>query len=576
MGWQTRLSLGRDLMSLIEKRRRDKANRRSEIMQMMLYGGNVAKNVAKDRKEWSIVEDYAKSHGFEWNKKEKKFVKLHKNIPLRHEKFLDNEGFEHEHVIEEENTFIVLNRDQMSYMQKQEEYGLTTLDEFVYSKDADEKIDKSNVRDFVKVVETQNLPSTKPEERIKFEPSGMEPQGTPGGYQNLYFMDKDNQYPSSNIKDYKTNKKTNKVNTVDPNEIRIGEINSRLKEINAFMSSPGPQGHQTYLNSPLDSSGKYVNEEVQEYYEESIRLQQELKSLQDTSFVAPNNEEAIAALGRFGDSEIREVDIGGQQMPIHVRPDEAQAIDDGYQDEVLASATITENPYTGLGEAWSGQYQGGNVYSQQPGRGGNLGQSFMGAYNMTKGASGWLGKMNPTLGVLGVGMMVWDWFSGAADQAAANKAQIKAMGDQIENIEQADESLREQMAITQDRGAEAFSNIEEQSKVSTSALVEQSGDLYANVSDTLDKIEKGGKGLDTGKSEAVKIAASEEIRSDVDLQATKMHTQKEQAITQTRYGLDDAWRKQQDELADMEFAIEQLNDQIAYLEESDEWYENLI
>ena len=119
-------------------------------------------------------------------------------------------------------------------------------------------------------------------------------------------------------------------------------------------------------------------------------------------------------------------------------------------------------------------------------------------------------------------------------------------------------------------------NIEEQSKVSTSALVEQSGDLYANVSDTLDKIEKGGKGLDTGKSEAVKIAASEEIRSDVDLQATKMHTQKEQAITQTRYGLDDAWRKQQDELADMEFAIEQLNDQIAYLEESDEWYENLI
>ena len=61
MGWQTRLSLGRDLMSLIEKRRRDKANRRSEIMQMMLYGGNVAKNVAKDRKEWSIVEDYAKS-----------------------------------------------------------------------------------------------------------------------------------------------------------------------------------------------------------------------------------------------------------------------------------------------------------------------------------------------------------------------------------------------------------------------------------------------------------------------------------------------------------------------------------
>ena len=44
-----------------------------------------------------------------------------------------------------------------------------------------------------------------------------------------------------------------------------------------------------------------------------------------------------------------------------------------------------------------------------------------------------------------------------------------------------------------------------------------------------------------------------------------MHTQKEQAITQTRYGLDDAWRKQQDELADMEFAIEQSDKKIKQL-----------
>jgi len=259
-----------------------------------------------------------------------------------------------------------------------------------------------------------------------------------------------------------------------------------------------------------------------------------------------DNRHIMATKGRYGDSMIREVK--GEDS--HVNPYEAYLIDSyGKSGEELTElfGSGTTNPETGMPEYYSGGL----------GKAGGL--MSAGAGLLTGGAAATTGAI---LGPLGIGLMAADWIAGAADKAKQSREQIGKLNEGITSIGNARTRAGEYVA-------EDINNVWEGVGSQLSDIRYSAGESYEQLTGDINKLTKAGKGLSTGAGASVIADAQTNLQDNLTRSTDKLVAGADNQISQIS-------RAHTSEMEDIGFQIKDMNDQIAELEKSDKWYENLI
>lgn len=266
-----------------------------------------------------------------------------------------------------------------------------------------------------------------------------------------------------------------------------------------------------------------------------------------------DNKYLMATKGRRGDTKIRDVD--GEAS--HVNSYEAYLIDSyGKPGEELTQyyGSGTINPETGMPEYYSG---GGGQASNVVGSVGKLAgiasSAGVGGAAMTA-----VGAAAPWLAV---GLMAYDWISGAKEKAKQSTAAIKKLGEGIDSI-----------SASRDRAVEIVTddmqNIWEGVGSQLSDIRYGAGETLEDLSTGINKVVKGGRGLKTGAAEIIASDITQDLQDNLTRSTDKLALQAGQQIGKLG-------QAHGSEMEDMQYQVKDMNEQIAELEKSDDWKENL-
>ena len=280
-------------------------------------------------------------------------------------------------------------------------------------------------------------------------------------------------------------------------------------------------------------------------------------SIQDTLKI-PDTEVGMV------DNEIAEMNVNEKNLVTAMRAYEMDTgrrfpIEEG---EVLKSlgGSGDINPETGRTRY---QQTGGNL-AGNIGSSVGLAQTMTGAAGMmTGGAAATTGAgLMAAAGPLALVALVGSVWKGANDAAAANRKKMKAIGQGIAKINDKRVQLGE-------RAREDIGNIWEGVGSKLSDIRSGIGDKFGDLSGTVDKVVKRGKGLATG--------AADQIISETTTNVQENLTRTTENLEDTASTQIDAYgRKMEDETESMTAEIQDMNKDIKELSKKQYGYQNIL
>ena len=256
--------------------------------------------------------------------------------------------------------------------------------------------------------------------------------------------------------------------------------------------------------------------------------------------------------GRKGDSDMRLVN--GELS--HVNPTEAFMIDNYGQlgeNQVKAIGSGTTNPYTGEKEYYTnmssfqmpkfGQQLSGNTFSSM----GNKLTSFM---------------QNNPISAIGLGVSAMQMLSNASKATSANKEQKNVIKGGIQD-------LKAQRDIQRDRYKEQFDLMEDVEMQGLSDISKNVGQSLMDVKTQTDNLYSSSGSIDTGSREQTKNML---VNRTVDKGKTQQESLSFDSFMQEKQ----LGQNMSDEIRNINLTIEDMEDQLDYLRDYDEFHENLF
>ena len=263
----------------------------------------------------------------------------------------------------------------------------------------------------------------------------------------------------------------------------------------------------------------------------------------------------LASKGRGGDTEIRKVD----GRPSHVNAHEAYLIDTfGKIGEDFATTygSGTINPETGLPEYGLGSILG--QASSAASAYGSFGATAAGGAGTLAGA-GAMAAAAPFLGIAAVGAGIYDWVSGAGDEAKANREKQKKLKEGISQIENqrsdyAENTLSDINSLWEGlgRGLDQLGN--------------KAGEQFGEISSRIGNVIKKGKGLATGSAEIAQETLTDSVTSQFEFQ-------RDELLSSTDKNVNQLTRSHTSQMQDIAFSIKDMEDQIKEAEKNDTTWE---
>lgn len=274
--------------------------------------------------------------------------------------------------------------------------------------------------------------------------------------------------------------------------------------------------------------------------------------------------------GRKGDSDMRLVN--GELS--HVNPTEAFMIDNYGQlgeNQVKAIGSGTTNPYTGEKEyffdtMWKGTQAlfGNNPYMASQISNVNTSPANTAVNIASTAASGGASAatVGPNLGAIGLGVSAIQMLSNAGKATSANKQQKNVIKGGIQD-------LKAQRDIQRDRYKEQFELMEDVEMQGLSDISKNVGQSLMDVKTQTDNLYSSSGSIDTGSREQTKNML---VNRTVDKGKTQQESLSFDSFMQEKQ----LGQNMSDEIRNINLTIEDMEDQLDYLRDYDEFHENLF